>query len=121
MKEESIVCIVCPNSCRLTVTADDSGVKVSGNKCKRGEKFAVDEMTRPMRTICSTVKTVFSESPVLPVRVSADIPKDKIFEVMKEINRVRVSERIGRGDTVIENVLGLGVNVVATSDMLKGD
>lgn len=119
MKE--FVCIVCPNGCKLTVEGDGENITVSGNKCRRGEKFAVDEMTMPMRTICSTVKTAFGFAPVLPVRVSADIPKDRIFDVMKEINSVTVTEAIGRGDVVIPDVLGLGVDVIAASDVLKGE
>ncbi|MEG2002186.1 MAG: DUF1667 domain-containing protein [Clostridia bacterium] len=115
MKE--FVCIVCPNGCKLEV--DEKNLTVVGNKCKRGETFGINEVTNPMRTICSTVKTIFEGSPVLPVRVSSDIPKDKIFEVMKEINKVVVSERIGRGDVVIKNVLGLGVDIIATSNLLK--
>ncbi|MEG1805664.1 MAG: DUF1667 domain-containing protein [Clostridia bacterium] len=115
MKE--FVCIVCPNGCKLEV--DEKNLTVVGNKCKRGETFGINEVTNPMRTICSTVKTIFKDSPVLPVRVSSDIPKDKIFEVMKEINKVVVSERIGRGDVVIKNVLGLGVDIIATSNLLK--
>ena len=65
------------------------------------------------------MKTVFADAPVLPVRVSADIPKEMIFDVMGEINSVTLTERIGRGDIVIENVLGLGVDVISTSDLLK--
>ncbi len=117
MKE--IVCIVCPNGCALNVEQNGETMTVSGNKCKRGEEFAVTEMTKPMRTICSTVKTNRADIPVLPVRVSADIPKDKIFAVMNEINGVTVTEPLRRGDIVIKNVLGLGVDVIATSDVLS--
>lgn len=53
------------------------------------------------------------------MRVSDDIPREKIFDVMREINAVTLKERIGRGDAVIKNVLGLGVDVIATSDLLK--
>lgn len=97
----------------------DGSFEVTGNTCKRGRDFAITEQTMPMRTICSTAATSFPETPVIPVRVSSDIPKEKIFDVMKEINSTVVSERLGRGDTVIENVLGLGVDVIATSDILK--
>lgn len=76
-------------------------------------------MTAPKRTICSTVHTAFPDAPVLPVRVSADIPKDRIFDVMDAIRTVTVTERIGRGDVVIPDVLGLGVDVIATSSLLK--
>lgn len=116
---KQLVCIGCPRGCRLTVEEKDGEYIVTGNTCPRGKAFAISEMTAPKRTICSTVKTVFAGCPVLPVRVSDDIPKEKIFDVMREINAVTLRERIGRGDVVIENVLGLGVNVISTSDLLK--
>ncbi|MGM9591248.1 MAG: DUF1667 domain-containing protein [Oscillospiraceae bacterium] len=117
MKEFS--CIGCPRGCLLHVEEENGGFTVTGNNCPRGREFAISEMTAPKRTICSVVKTVFAGAPVLPVRVSADIPKEMIFDVMGEINSVTLTERIGRGDVVIENVLGLGVDVISTSDLLK--
>jgi len=115
-----LVCIVCPRGCTMEVTKNSDGsFEVTGNTCKRGKDFAITEQTMPMRTICSTVATVFPETPVIPVRVSADIPKEKIFDVMKEINNTVVKEKFGRGDVIIENVLDLGVDVIATSDILK--
>lgn len=117
MKEFS--CIGCPRGCLLHVEEENGGLTVTGNSCSRGREFATSEMTAPKRTICSVVKTVFADAPVLPVRVSADIPKEMIFDVMGEINSVTLTERIGRGDVVIKNVLGLGVDVISTSDLLK--
>ena len=112
-------CIGCPRGCLLRVEEENGEFTVSGNSCENGRKFAVSEMTEPKRTICSTVKTVFDDVPVLPVRVSADIPKDKIFDVMREINSVTLDKRISGGDAVIENVLGLGVDVISTSNVLN--
>lgn len=112
-------CIGCPRGCLLHVEKENEEFVVTGNTCDRGKEFAISEMTAPKRTICSTVKTAFPEAPVLPVRVSTDIPKEKIFDVMKEINAVTLTERIGRGDVIIENVLGLGVDVISTSSLLK--
>ena len=112
-------CIVCPRSCKLQIEARDNTYSVSGNSCKRGYAFALQEMTNPMRIISSTVSTVFPDVPVLPVRVSAEIPKSAIFDVMREINKTVVKTRIGRGDAVIHNVLNLGADVIATSNILK--
>lgn len=114
MKE--FVCIVCPNSCLISV--DEKNLTVTGNKCKRGETFGINEVTNPLRTICSTVKTTFADAPVLPVRVSSDIPKDKIFDVMQEINKVVIDKKVSRGDVIIKNVLNLNVDIIATSSML---
>lgn len=116
---KKLVCIVCPNSCELSIEETSDGISVSGNKCKRGIKFATDEMTAPKRTISSVVKTAFKEVPVIPVRVSDEIPKEKIFDVMNEINHVTVKKKLKRGDVVIKNVLSLGVDVIATSDVLQ--
>lgn len=116
---EKIVCIECPNGCELETENKDGEITVRKNKCKKGIDFAKSELLDPKRTISSTVKTVFRDIPVLPVRVSGDIPKARIFDVMEEINRVCLDSKPGRGDIVIENVLGLGVNVIATSNILK--
>ncbi len=112
MKE--FVCIVCPNSCKLTI--DDNG-NVSGNKCKRGEKFARDEMTCPMRSVCTTVATVFEDVPVVSVRTNGEIPKEKMFDLMELLNKVVVKERLTRGSVVVQNVLDTGVDIITTSDM----
>ena len=114
-----LVCIVCPRGCTMHIEEKDGETVVIGNTCKRGERFAISEMTEPKRTICSTVRTSFDAVPVLPVRVSDEIPKDRIFDVMAEINKVCLRERVGRGEPVLKNVLGLGVDVIATSDILK--
>ena len=117
MKNRKLVCIVCPRGCTLEISEENGEYDISGNSCKRGRDFAVSEMTEPKRTICSTVRTVFPDVPVLPVRVSAEIPKDRIFDVMKEINSFLLEKHVARGEAVIENVLGLGVDIIATSDI----
>ena len=118
MKE--LVCIGCPRGCQLKIEKNnrDEWV-VTGNTCKRGEAFAISEMTAPKRTICSVVKTAFPDTPILPIHISADIPKERIFDVMAQLRTVTVTERIGRGDVVIPNVLGLGVDIIATSNILR--
>lgn len=115
---EEMVCIECPNGCVLSVENKDGEILVSNNKCKKGITFAKTELLSPKRTISSIVKTVFPETPVIPVRVSGDIPKDKIFDVIEEINQIRLDKRVGRGDIIIDNVLDLGVNIIATSSIL---
>ncbi|MDO4396842.1 MAG: DUF1667 domain-containing protein [Oscillospiraceae bacterium] len=103
----------------MKIEEKDGEISVTGNSCKRGASFAVSEMTEPKRTVCTTVRTVFKDAPVIPVRVSAEIPKDRIFDVMREINAVTLSSPVGRNDVIIKNVLGLGADVIATSGVLK--
>ncbi|MDO5452924.1 MAG: DUF1667 domain-containing protein, partial [Eubacteriales bacterium] len=122
MAPNQMVCITCPQGCLLTVDREEDGsITVTGNRCPRGELFAINELSAPKRTICSTVRTAFPETPVLPVRVSTDIPKEKIFDVMNEIDKVCVTMRVSRGDVLIHDVLGTGADVIATSDLLQPD
>lgn len=103
----------------MQVETKDGEIIVHGNKCKRGQRFAQSELTCPVRTFSTTVRTAWEEVPVLPVRVSADVPKDQIFDIMNEINQTIVTEPVGRGDAVISDVLGSGADVIVTSDWLK--
>ncbi|MEG1646161.1 MAG: DUF1667 domain-containing protein [Clostridia bacterium] len=112
-----MICIECPNGCHLSYETIDGEIIVKGNKCKRGENFLKEELTCPKRTICSTVATTFKDFPVLPVRTSAVIPKEKIFDVMAQLNNALVEKRLKRGDVVIKNVLNTGVDIIATTNM----
>lgn len=111
-------CIVCPRGCLLHTEEHDGEIIVTGNTCIRGHDFAVSELTCPKRSLCSLVKTTFSETPVLPVKLSCDIPKDRIFDAMEVIKAVVVSERIGRGEVIVPDLLGLGADLISTSDIL---
>ena len=112
-----LTCIVCPRGCTMEITGEGGNLHITGNGCKRGAAFAEAEQNHPMRTICSTVETDLPEQPALPVRVSRDIPKDKIFEVMQKIKQVRVSAPVHRGDVIIQNVLGLDADIIAAGDL----
>ena len=111
-----LICIVCPNGCTLRCVEEGGRLTVSGNRCKRGEAFALEEIENPMRTVTSTVRTAFPGMPVLPVRTSREIPKGRVFDVMAAVNGVCVSAPVRRGDVILENVLGLHADIVATAD-----
>ncbi|MFA6766696.1 MAG: DUF1667 domain-containing protein [Clostridia bacterium] len=117
MKE--LVCIICPNGCRLQVSQKGEEFEVMGAKCPKGKEYAINEMTDPRRSIATTVRTIFKECPVLPVRTKGDIPKDKIFALMEIINKIVIDKKIKRGDVILPNVLDSGVDVIATSSMLQ--
>lgn len=120
MKRE-MICIVCPIGCHLNVELSEQGevLKVEGNTCPRGEKYAYKECTSPTRMLTSTVKIANGIHSVLPVISSTDIPKDRIMDVMKEINRVQCSAPVYVKDILIKNVCGLDVDIVASRSMEK--
>ena len=102
--------------CQLQVELDgDQVVSVSGNTCPRGKQYAIDECTHPMRTITSTARTENGE--VIPVKTNRTIPKELMFECMKELNKAVAKLPARVGDVVIANVLGTGADVVVTANM----
>ena len=110
-----LTCIVCPKGCDLSVTLDDGKiVNIEGYTCKRGKDYAVAECTAPVRTVTSTVAT--DDGGVVSVKTTRPIPKELIFDVMKEINRVVASSDVKIGDVVIRCVCGTDADVVITSD-----
>ena len=61
MTTRDMICVSCPIGCALHVELDDDGkvLSVSGNTCKRGEKYAIDECTNPVRMLTSRVSISF--------------------------------------------------------------
>ena len=116
MKERNLTCIVCPRGCDLKVILDDSGsvISVAGNSCKRGLVYAEDECTHPRRTVTSTVRC--ESGGVVAVKTSGTVPKELVFDVMRCINSAVAPDLVKLGDVIIENVLGTGVDVVATAN-----
>lgn len=119
MKE--LICIVCPNGCRLraAISCNDGRrkVEVSGNKCSRGEKFAEAELTNPTRSLTTTVRTSFSAMPWLPVRTDGEIPKNAIPEAINQLRTVIIDRHLRCGEVIISDLVGTGINVIATSDL----
>lgn len=114
--ERILTCIVCPRGCTLKVELSDEGkvLSVTGNACKRGVIYAEAECTHPMRTVTSTVRC--QDGVVVACKTSGTVPKERVFDVMKAINGVSANNDLQIGDVIIENVLDLGVDVVATSN-----
>lgn len=119
MELKKITCIVCPNGCKLTIIEENEELLVEGNKCKRGIEFGINEIKNPLRSIASTVNTIYKEMPRLPVRTDGLIPKSKIFNVMREISKVIITEPIDINEVIIENVLNTGVNIISTSSLIE--
>jgi CxxC motif-containing protein len=116
MKRE-IICIICPVGCPVIVEKDpDSGeiLRIEGAQCKRGKEYAAIETTSPTRVIASTVKVLGGALILCPVKTSAPIPKNRIFDLMKHIATLEVEAPIAMGDVITPKVLGTEADLVAT-------
>ena len=118
METRELICIGCPMGCQLTVNMEDAdNITVTGNTCPRGEAYGKKEVTNPTRIVTSSVKINDGTIARVSVKTENDIPRGKIFDIMKEIREVTVTAPIHIGDVIIKNVADTGVDVIATKDV----
>lgn len=115
------ICVLCPNGCELSVelNEDNTILKLEGATCQRGDEYVQQELFAPQRNIATSVKVMGGNMPLVSVRLSEAIPKEKIFEVMDEIKKVKLEAPVSLGQVVIKNVLGLQRDVIATKQVLR--
>lgn len=105
-------CTTCPSECLLTVEverdADGAVVEVrsvTGNSCPRGDKFAHQELTCPMRVLTTTVALSGGDEALLPVRTAEAIPLELHAQAMDLIRGLVVDAPIRMGDVVLDDLL----------------
>lgn len=112
-----ITCINCPVGCRLSVElVDGKVVSVSGNTCKRGEIYAHQECTEPLRMVTAVIPVEGSDMP-LSVKTKSPIPKKLIADCMAALSEIKISAPVMLGSVVLENVCGTGIDVIATRNV----
>ncbi len=123
MKE--LICITCPMGCHLSVDSDELGeLKVTGNRCIRGEQYAREEVLNPKRVVTYACEALFPEDFSLaagyelvhrvPVRTTNAFPKERIPELIAALRSVSILVPVARGDIVIKDALGTGIDVIVT-------
>ncbi|NIA09619.1 MAG: DUF1667 domain-containing protein [Nitrospiraceae bacterium] len=114
-----LTCIECPVGCEMTVEIKNGEIKVSGNKCARGKKYAIHEMTDPKRVLTTTVFVEGGVHSLLPVVSTDEIPKDMIKKCVRTLSKIKVKAPVDYGDVIAENICGTGVDVIASRSMVR--
>ncbi len=114
MKKE-VICTVCPRGCHIIVEGEGETISsVEGYSCKRGLEYASAEFAHPVRILTTTVKLSSDEHDLLPVRSSAPVPKEKLFDCMAVIRTIEAARPINRYDVIVKDICGTGVDIVST-------
>lgn len=118
METKNLICIGCPMGCQMTVQMEGGKVlSVKGNTCARGDIYARKEVTNPTRIVTSTVAVEGGDIPLVSVKTKTDIPKSEVFDCVKALNGLTVKAPVHIGDVIVHNVLGTGVDIVATKNV----
>lgn len=121
---KSMTCIICPMGCTMEVTTEDDGVqkrvvKVVDNNCPRGPEYVKKELLNPTRTLTTTIEVTGGKQVLVPVKTKGEVPKAQLMNCMQVIRRACVAAPVKRGDILIHDILGTGVNVIACADVEK--
>jgi CxxC motif-containing protein len=114
---KDFICIVCPNSCRLSVTEEGGTITVQGHECPRGREHGIREYSEPVRMLTTTIVVQEGTLQRLPVISTAEIPKAKLGECLEVLYKTEVSAPIKCGDVIVENICDTGTDVVASRSL----
>ena len=112
------LCIGCPLGCRVEV--EDRGgeiVEVRGQSCKKGDLFARQEHVDPRRVVTTTVAVQGGVWARLPVKTQGDVPKGVVVDVCRMLHGLTLAAPVTMGQVIVADVLGTGVDVVASRDL----
>ena len=91
----------------------------SGDKCKKGVDYAIYEALDPRRVLTSSILVEGGEWPLVSVKSSKPVPKNEIFDVLKEIKKVKINAPVKIGKTIIKDVAGTDIDIIATKTIKK--
>ena len=112
-----MICINCPKGCELEVERlADGEIRVTGHTCPRGEAYGRAELVNPTRMVTGLVRVAGMRKP-LPVKTKTPVPKGKIRDVLFVLHQTTVQLPVAIGDTIVPDVAGTGVDLVATANM----
>ena len=94
-------------------------VTVQGNTCPRGDAYARREVTAPTRIVTTTVRVTGGTLPAVSCKTRSDIPKEKIFDVVRALKSVVVPAPVHIGQVLLPDAAGTCVDVVATKDVAE--
>jgi CxxC motif-containing protein len=118
--KKEITCIVCPIGCKILVEKTGKKVEVcSGNKCKKGVDYSIYEALDPRRILTTSILVEHGEWPLVSVKSSRPVPKDKIFDVLEEIREVKTEAPVKLGNILIKNVAQTGIDIISTKSIKK--
>ena len=115
----NLVCINCPKGCELNVEYENSEYIVSGNSCLRGREYGISEMKEPLRNVATTIAIESNYYDRLPVMTSAPIPKRRVMDIVRVLKDVKVKAPIKINQVIIENIYGLGADIIASKTIRK--
>lgn len=110
---KKFTCIICPKGCQITLNQTE----IIGANCQKGEQY-VKSQSAQKRILTTTVRTVYTDFPMLPVKTTKPVDFNEIDEIMNKIDSILIKEPLKLGGIVYKDICE-GIDLVSTSDMFR--
>lgn len=116
-----LTCIICPRGCELEAEEKNGQWTVTGNECKRGETYALQEARNPLRTLTTSLPVTGGDYEMVSVKTAEPIPKGTIPEALKALKNLTLAAPVDMGQTIVPNIAGTRVDLIATRQVQSLD
>jgi CxxC motif-containing protein/NADPH-dependent 2,4-dienoyl-CoA reductase/sulfur reductase-like enzyme len=104
---KTITCIMCPNGCEIDYD-------LNGGMCEKGPQYVKNEILNPKRTLTSSVRVTGGTVPLVSVKTTDSIPKERLRDAMKLIVELAASAPVEMGRVICKDFMEEGIDLVAT-------
>ncbi|HML38387.1 MAG TPA: FAD-dependent oxidoreductase [Bacillota bacterium] len=116
---KTITCIMCPNGCEIDYD-------LHGGMCGKGPAYVKNEVLNPKRTLTSSVRVTGGAAasanganagiaPLVSVKTSGSIPKEKLPDAMRIISGLAVEAPVEPGQVIMKDFIEEGIDLIATT------
>ena len=114
--KKNLICIICPRGCSLEADITENGVTVTGNACPKGQEYAINECTNPVRTVTATVRVSNRYNTMASVKTATPVSKGSMMEVMEVLRKTSIEAPVAIGDVILNNVCGADIVITRAVD-----
>jgi CxxC motif-containing protein len=118
--EKNLTCIICPIGCKIAVKYNGKEFEfIKGYKCIKGIEYTKNEIMNPRRILTTSVLVKNGQWPLVSVKSSEPIKKEKIFNILNKIKKTTVNAPVKSGKIILKNVDKTGIDIVSTKTIKK--
>lgn len=111
-----VTCVCCPRGCSVRV---DEAQQVSGNGCRNGAAYALQQLRDPLRRVTGEVRIVGAAVDRCPVKTDRPVPVDQLDQVAEALKALEVTAPVTVSQVLVRDFCGTGANLVACASISK--
>ena len=117
---KEFICIICPNSCQVTVEFEKKKVlNVYGALCPKGKDFVINEIYNPLRLFTGSVTVRGGDFTSVSVKSTLPIPRKYLKKIGRITHLLKIKAPIRIGQVIANDLLDKEIKLIATRNVKK--